>query len=167
MPRMKLSERGYALLEEREGYTPVAKHLAGDRPTVITGGFGDTHVAPGETHTRPEWEARLRQRVAFYESYVNTGVIAPLTQSMFDALVLLVYNIGPGNPHAQPPVAGFLTSTLRRKLNLGDYEGAADEFKVWNKVDGKECNGLVNRRAVEESLFRAGMAELAVVSFRP
>lgn len=158
---MKLSERGYALLEEREGYTPVAKHLAGDRPSVITGGFGDTKVSLGESHTRAEWEARLRQRVAFYESYVVNGVIAPLTQPMFDALVLFVYNVGPGNPQAHPPVEGFLTSTLRAKLNARDYEGAAEQFRVWNKVDGKECNGLTNRRAFEESLFREGMAELA------
>ena len=157
---MKLSERGYAELEEREGYTPVARPLPGDRPGINTGGFGDTQVTLGETHTRAEWQARLRQRVAFYESYVNRGVIAPLTQAMFDALVLFVYNVGPGNPKAQPPVEGFLTSTLRRKLNLRDYEGAAQEFKVWNKADGKVCPGLLHRRAVEERLFREGMAEL-------
>ena len=150
---MKLSERGLALLEDLEGYTPVAHHLPGDRPTVITGGFGDTQVALGETHTRAEWEARLRQRVAFYESYVNAGVIAPLTQPQFDALVLFVYNVGPGNPKAQPPVEGFLTSTLRAKLNARDYLGASQEFLRWNKADGVVSPGLTNRRRAEQALF--------------
>ena len=152
--RMKLSERGYTKLKLLEGYTPVAKHLAGDRPGVITGGYGDTRVTLGETHTEQEWEARLRRRAASYEMYVNGGVLVDLTQAQFDALFFFVYNVGPGDPKAHPPTEGFLTSTLRRKLNAGDYEGAAAEFKRWCKVDGRVSKGLQNRRAAEEAWFR-------------
>jgi lysozyme len=54
----------------------------------------------------------------------------PLTQNQFDALVSLVFNIGGG---------AFRKSTLLKKLNAGDIQGAADQFLVWNKgtVNGK------------------------------
>jgi lysozyme len=136
-----------------EGYTPVAKHLAADRPGVITGGFGDTNVKLGESHTREEWEARLLKRLEVFEAYVNRGVSVPLTQSQFDALVMFVYNVGPGDPHAHPPVDGFLTSTLRAKLNQRDYAGAAAEFSRWNKSNGQVQAGLVNRRSAEVAWF--------------
>lgn len=38
------------------------------------------------------------------------------------------------------------TSTLLKKLNLCDYNGAANEFLKWNKSNGKVLNGLVRRR---------------------
>ena len=40
-------------------------------------------------------------------------------------------------------------STLLRKLNAEDYEGAADEFKNWRKAGGVVAPGLVKRRAQE------------------
>jgi lysozyme len=141
---VKASERCIEKLMQLEGYTPVAKHLPADRPGVITGGFGDTDVKPGESHTREEWEARLLKRMEVFEGYVNRGVSVPLTQEMFDSLVVFVYNVG--GP-------AFLESTLRAKLNLRDYIGASHEFARWNKSDGKVQAGLVNRRAEEESWF--------------
>ncbi|APF12027.1 hypothetical protein BKC11_04965 [Salmonella enterica subsp. enterica serovar Typhimurium] len=45
------------------------------------------------------------------------------------------------------------TSTLLRKLNAGDYAGAADEFLRWNKAGGKVLNGLTRRREAERALF--------------
>jgi lysozyme len=83
-----------------------------------------------------------------FEGYVNRAVKVKLTQNQFDALVSLVYNIGPPN---------FNGSTLLRKLNAGDYAGAADQFLVWNKGRvGRKLvviSGLVNRRNAERQLF--------------
>jgi lysozyme len=158
---MRASERCIQRLMLLEGYTPVAKHLPGDRPNVITGGFGDTKVTLGETHTREEWEARLRKRVVVFEDYVNGGVAVPLTQAQFDALVLFVYNVGPGAPKANPPIDGFLTSTLRIKLNNGDFAGAKAEFKRWNKSNGEIQPGLISRRAAEADLFGQDLPKAA------
>lgn len=69
----------------------------------------------------------------------------PITQSMFDALVSFAYNLG---------IGAFEESTLRRKLNQRDYEGAAKEFDRWVKAGGSVLQGLVNRRNDEEALFR-------------
>lgn len=156
----QFSASGYDTLKHLEGYTPVAQHLPADRPGVFTGGYGDTQVKPGETHTEAEWAVRLATRVRVIEALVNVRVHVPITPEMFDALVLFCYNVGPGNSRATPPVDGFLTSTLLRKLNAEDYEGAACEFQKWNKVGGFVCPGLTNRRAAEEKLFRAGLALL-------
>lgn len=44
-------------------------------------------------------------------------------------------------------------STLLKKINAGDYIGAANEFHKWNKAGGKELAGLTRRRGAEKSLF--------------
>jgi GH24 family phage-related lysozyme (muramidase) len=64
---------------------------------------------------------------------------------MFDALTSFTYNLGIGN---------LKRSTLLRKLNREDYEGAAREFKRWNRAGGKVYRGLTSRRLEEEELFR-------------
>ena len=121
-----------------------------DSVGVWTIGYGDTgpDVVKGLTITKVQAEERLRKRLREFEGYVNRAVKVKLTQNQFDALVSLVYNIGPTN---------FNASTLLRKLNASDYVGAADQFLVWNKgrVDGKlvVINGLTNRRHEERELF--------------
>ena len=79
-----------------------------------------------------------------FENTVNTSVTVPLSQNKYDALVSLSYNIGSG---------AFKNSTLLNKLNSGDYKGAAEQFLVWNKVNSKKMQGLVNRREAEHNLF--------------
>lgn len=134
-------------IKEHEGLRLVA-YL--DSVGVWTIGYGDTgpDVVQGLVITKEQAENRLSKRLVEFEGYVNRAVKVKLTQNQFDALVSLVYNIGPTN---------FNDSTLLRKLNAGDYAGAADQFLVWNKgrVDGKlvVISGLVNRRNAERQLF--------------
>ena len=121
-----------------------------DSVGVWTIGYGDTgpDVVKGLVITKAQAEERLRKRLREFEGYANRAVKVKLTQNQFDALVSLVYNIGPTN---------FISSTLLRKLNARDYVGAADQFLVWNKgrVEGKlvVINGLTNRRHEERELF--------------
>jgi lysozyme len=78
------------------------------------------------------------------EAQVSSLVKVPLTDNQFSAIVSLVYNIGSGQ---------FQTSTLLRKLNRGDYDGAANEFGRWVYDNGKKLDGLVTRRENERELF--------------
>ena len=71
-------------------------------------------------------------------------VTVPLTQGQYDALSCFIFNIG---------AKKFRGSTLLRKLNDGDYKGAADELLRWTKAGGRELSGLVKRRKAERSLF--------------
>jgi lysozyme len=65
-------------------------------------------------------------------------------QGSFDALVSISYNFGLGN---------LQRSTIRMRANRGDWEGAADAFRVWTKGGGKVLPGLVKRREAEIALF--------------
>lgn len=112
---------------------------------VWTIGWGHTRTAkPGMTITLPQAEALFEKDTAWAQNAVNTRVKVPLSQHQFDALVSLVFNIGEG---------AFAKSTLLRKLNAKDYEGAAQQFLVWNKQKGKTLKGLVRRRAEEMGYF--------------
>jgi len=42
---------------------------------------------------------------------------------------------------------------LLKKLNAGDYPGAAAEFGKWVYGGGKRLDGLVKRRAAEKTLL--------------
>jgi lysozyme len=87
------------------------------------------------------------QDVASAEATVKRLVRVELNQEEYDALVDLVFNIGMGN---------FDTSTLLRKLNAGDTEGAIAEFARWNKGGGVVLSGLVKRREANRVLFLLG-----------
>lgn len=69
-----------------------------------------------------------------------------LTQHQFDALVDFTYNLGCGSLRG---------STLLKKLNAGDIEGAANEFPRWNKIGKIPNAGLTRRRIAEQKLFRS------------
>jgi len=72
-----------------------------------------------------------------------------LSRNQENALADFVYNVG-----AQK----FANSTLLRKLNAGDFAGAADQFQHWNHalVNGHmtTLKALTERRAAEAQLFR-------------
>lgn len=119
-------------------YLPTAD----DVPTI---GYGHTEgVKMGDTCTAQQAEQWLIEDLDTAERCVNGRVKMPITNNQFDALVSLVFNIG---------VANFKASTLLRKLNMGDYAGAAAEFHRWRFQKGKELAGLVRRRARERELF--------------
>jgi lysozyme len=91
-------------------------------------------------------EQLLREDLAEAEAGVERLVTVPLTDNQFSALVSWTFNLGMGH------LAG---STLLRLLNVGDYQGAADQFSVWVKANGKRLPGLVKRRAQERELFES------------
>ncbi|MFC2997353.1 lysozyme [Acinetobacter sichuanensis] len=117
---------------------------------VWTIGYGTTvingiKVKKGDTCTEAQAKQYMASDLKKFEAAVNK-VQVPLNQNQFDALVSLTYNIGTG---------AFADSTLLKKLNVGDYKGAAAQFDVWVKAGGKRMQGLVNRRAKEKALFLA------------
>ena len=75
---------------------------------------------------------------------MSKAVKVPISQQMFDALVSFAYNVGAANMAA---------STLVRKLNAGDINGAAAEFDRWVFSGGARLAGLTKRRDAERALF--------------
>ncbi|EPV5048297.1 lysozyme [Cronobacter malonaticus] len=144
---MQTSEKGLALIKEFESCQLKAYRCPAG---VWTIGYGWTQpvdgklIRAGMEIDMPTAERLLKTGLIDYENDVMKLVRVKLSQAQFDALVSFTYNVGSRN---------FSTSTLLKKLNAGDYAGAADEFLRWNKSRGKILNGLVRRRAAERELF--------------
>ena len=144
---MQTSDKGIALIKQFEGCKLTAYQ---DSVGVWTIGYGWTHpvdgkpIRAGMTIKQETAERLLKTGLVSYESDVSRLVKVGLTQGQFDALVSFTYNLG---------ARSLSTSTLLRKLNAGDYAGAADEFLRWNKAGGKVMNGLTRRREAERALF--------------
>lgn len=140
---MKIGYRGLHVIKSFEGlrleaYMPTPH----DVPTI---GYGHTKgVKLGTKITIAQATEFLRSDLAWVERAVNDKVSVPLTQNQYDALCSFVYNLGATN---------FGSSTLLRKLNAGDYQGAADQLPRWNKQKRKVLRGLTRRRAAERALF--------------
>ena len=154
---MNISERGLNLIKSFESC-----RLTSYLPTpndVWTIGWGHTQgVTKDMIWTQQEADKALLQDVAEAERAVRSGVRVPLTQPEFDAMVSLVFNVGPGRRGGKDGIITLKTgepSTLLRKLNAYDYDGASEQFLRWNKQAGQVLNGLTRRREEERALFEA------------
>lgn len=151
---MKISQRGLDLVKHFES---CMKAVGGGRfrayvdPVgVLTIGWGHTNhhgrrFAAGDVWTQKECDDELASDMARFERVVDSMVDVDLTQCQFDALVSFTYNVGDGN---------LGKSTLLKKVNAGDFAGAAKEFHKWNKGGGVVLKGLTRRRASEALLFQ-------------
>lgn len=111
-------------------------------PTIAYG--RTTNVRMGDTCTQEQADAWLEEEVEQFRRGVRGAVLVPLNDNQLAALTSFAYNCG---------LAAFRGSTLLRKLNMGDYQGAADQFPVWNRAGNRVVQGLINRRAAERALF--------------
>lgn len=76
---------------------------------------------------------------------IANNVKVPVSLNEKAALEDFIYNVGIGN---------FQRSTLLRRLNAGDHEGAAQELLNWDMAGGKHLAGLLRRRKAELDLMR-------------
>lgn len=147
---MQTSPKGIALIKQFEGCSLTAYPDPGTGGAPWTIGYGWTHpvdgkpVKPGMKIDQDTADRLLKTGLVSYENDVLKLVKVKLTQGQFDALVSFAYNVGSRS---------LSTSTLLKKLNGGDVNGAADEFPRWNKAGGKVMGGLTRRREAERSLF--------------
>ena len=151
---MKTSERGRAFIKGFENCRLEAypDPGTGNEPWTIGWGHTGPEVKPGLVWTQEKADQVFDDDLSQFERDVMSLVTVPLSQSQFDALVSFAFNVGP-DIDADDIAEGLGDSTLLKKLNAGDYQGAADEFPKWNKSGGKVMPGLVRRRAGERSMF--------------
>ena len=122
--------------------------IPGDLVTVGSGFTkreDGTPVQIGDTITRKESDIRLKKELQAYRTRISEGIKVPVTENQADAFTSLAFNIG---------TSAFCKSTLVRKLNLYDYEGACQEILRWDKFGypPKPLKGLTNRRNQEYAL---------------
>lgn len=143
---MKTSTNGRRLLRKEEGVRTKAYR---DSRGIWTIGVGHTSAAgppfvrEGMEITLQEVDDILKTDLRETEDIINSLVKVPLNQNEFDALVSLVFNIGPG---------AFKRSSVLRLLNQGDRQGAADAFLLWKRA-GADHDILLPRRNRERKLF--------------
>ncbi len=142
---MTTSHRGILFLEQEEGKLNHAypDPATGGAPWTIGVGHTGPEVYQGLYWNDDEIEVALGHDLKASETMINHVVTVPLTQDQFDALVSFTHNEGLG---ALP------SSTLLRKLNAGDYNGAAGEFLKWH-IAGGIPHFLDGRRRREMALF--------------
>lgn len=140
---MNTSQEGIDLIKSFEGFRSAPYICPAG---VATYGYGTTAGVTMNTPpiTEDEAEALLARDLLRFERSVSRLCPVSLTQGQFDALVSFSYNLGSG---------ALQSSTLRRRLLRGDYEGAADELLRWVWAGGRRLAGLVRRRAAERVLF--------------
>jgi len=133
---------GLDIVKKFEGCKLKAYLCPAGKPTI---GYGHTYgVKLGRTITKAEAEILLENDYQDAVHGVEELVKVPLTENQLGALASFVFNLGRGK---------LLGSTLRKKLNQGDYKGAAEEFDKWVFAGGVKLKGLVARRAAEKELF--------------
>ena len=116
---------------------------------VPTIGHGTTEgVKPGDTITPDEAMQRLRVDVSKFEGEIKQCAMVPLSQGEYDAFISLSYNIG---------ASAFCNSTLVRKLNAGDYDGACKQILVWRYAGGQDCSAPGNKTC--SGIWRRRQAE--------
>lgn len=106
-----------------------------------TSAAGEPKVVPGMTITAEQSDQILANDLGKVEKQVSDLVKVPLNQNQFDALVSFQFNTG-----------GLGKSTTLKKLNAGDYQGAADAMLNWSKANNNPTL-LLPRRKRERELF--------------
>lgn len=142
----KASQDAVDLIKQFEGKRNAAYQ---DSVGIWTIGYGTTNingspVGPGMTISDAQAEQYLLDHINTQVVPAIQRVKAPITQSMFDAMCCLTYNIGNG---------AFGKSTLKQDCDATNYTQAATSFMDWNKAGGKILPGLTRRRSAEQTLF--------------
>jgi len=144
----RMTDEGLDLIKLYEGYSSSPYLCPAQHWTIGYGaiwGMDDTRVK--EDHpdiNEDQADYLLRRDVKKSEMAVIRHIRVPLEDGQFNALCSFVFNLGSG---------ALQSSTLRRKINRGDYIGAADEFPRWVYAGGKKLKGLIRRREHERSMF--------------
>jgi lysozyme len=118
---------------------------------TVCDGVTGADVIRGKTYTDKECDALLIKHTKIAEAAVNRQVKVPINDFIKSSLIDFTYNLGEGN---------LASSTLIKKLNAKDYEGACYELIRWNKglVKGRkvELKGLTTRRNDEMAVCLHG-----------
>ncbi len=121
-----------------------------DSVGIWTIGYGATRwpdgskVKQGDKITLKKAEELLLHDVARHANPMLALTKVPLTDNQYGALVSWTFNLG---------VGAFQRSTLRQRLNRGEYHLVDEEILKWDKAGGRRLRGLTRRRQAEADLF--------------
>ena len=93
-------------------------------------------------------EQLLIRDLAETEMLIKPMIKVDIHPYMLDALVSFSFNVG---------AYAFRASTLRKKLNSGQWYECAEQFLRWIYAKGRKLAGLIRRRQSEKELFLEGV----------
>ena len=134
----------FALIRRFEGLRLRAYLCPAGVPTI---GYGSTgpDIKLGMTITAGEAEMIMRNDAArFAAAVLKLSPSLAAYPDRLSAIADFCYNLG---------VSRYKASTLRRKVDAGDWEAAARELQKWVWGGGRKLPGLIARREAEASLL--------------
>lgn len=143
-------ELATTLCKEFEGFRAKPYLCPANVPTI---GYGSTRYPDGRKVTlddlpitRAEAEEILRWQLQreFLAGVLRACPSLVAHPQALNAIVDFAYNLGVGR---------LQTSTLRRRINQGDWEGAKEQLMRWVRGGGRVLPGLVRRRKAEAALL--------------
>ena len=137
------NQNGIRLIKFFEGFRSKPYICSGGHNTI---GFGHKILAHEKFDyiSRSEAESILRNDLLCAEKSVLRNITYVLSDDQFAALVSFTFNMGG---------SALQRSTIRQKINYGQYKDAGLEFLRWVYAGGKILPGLVKRRKAEHNLF--------------
>jgi|GEM_PF-2173801 len=134
------------IIKQFEGLRLTAYHCPAGLKTIGYGYVIKPHEQKrlGSIITEKEAERLLEQDVLQAKSALLRNCSIYLTPNQKAALISFIFNCG---------AAAFQASTLRQKLNLGEYLAASDELLKWVNCKGVKLKGLIKRRTLERAVF--------------
>jgi lysozyme len=141
--------RATRLIKKWEGFMPEAYLCPAGVPTI---GYGSTRYENGDEVAmddcnidRDRGEEILVHFVKKVSAQVKKVVKNELEPHQMAALISFTYNVGIGN---------LMRSTLLQLINRGpENQNIPNEFRRWNKSNGKVLAGLTARREDEAKLW--------------
>jgi lysozyme len=120
---------------------------------IATIGYGSTYYADGRKVTLQDaWVSEQQAydllmhelKYTYLPGVLRLCPVLVNDERRCNAIVDFAYNAGVGR---------LQTSTLRRKINAQDWDGAKEELMKWTRGGGKVLPGLVKRRQAEVSFL--------------
>jgi len=150
---LKISQEGINFIKNHEKLRLKAYKIGDGKITVGWGCAFPIHkskIRVGQRITFEQAEKLLAARLQvaengvkrMFEDWSEDGHFHKVTQSMFDSMVSMMFNMG---------VTGFRNLDLTDDLKNGDFHKAAEKMPTSNLVDG--MGGIEKRRIGEQKLF--------------
>ena len=114
---------------------------------IWTIGYGQTKgVKEGMIWTQQQADEDIIKTAlqAFNEAIKASPILATANMEKQAAIADFVYNLG---------ITNYNKSTLKLRVDKGNWVSASTEIKKWNKSNGTILNGLVKRRQLEADLL--------------
>jgi lysozyme len=114
---------------------------------VWTLGYGQTKgIKEGMTWTQNQADEDIIKTAlqALNEAIKASPILATANMEKQVAIADFVYNLG---------ITNYNKSTLKLRVDKGNWVSASTEIKKWNKSNGTILNGLVKRRQLEADLL--------------